>query len=330
MPIELKAYESTWLREMERRMLADLPLDAKEMMVALRDDLPRGFQPTDVNPRLVYNRGPSVEGLDAIGDSGHFLQDVERAILHIRDRLVQDPTLNQIRAAEISEALHVLPARAERLLMLMGSIGTFFSGASSSTHGFSNISLGSQDVLAGYLAFQSIADSLTRRAAERQPHSSPPTATPPRDLVDRAVVRNTAFILMSMDPQDYSLTDVCNAIKSACAEFGIDANRVDDIQHQDRITDRVLEGIASAEFIIADLTGERPNVYYEIGYAHALGKRPILLRKSGTRLHFDLSVHNAPEYRNITELRSLLLKRFEAILGCSPRNLMERGSTDAT
>jgi nucleoside 2-deoxyribosyltransferase len=85
-----------------------------------------------------------------------------------------------------------------------------------------------------------------------------------------------------MDPQDDSLTDICNTIKSACAEFGVDAIRVDDIEHQDRITDRILEGIASSEFIVADLTGERPNVYYEIGYAHALNKRPILVRKRGS------------------------------------------------
>ena len=59
-------------------------------------------------------------------------------------------------------------------------------------------------------------------------------------------------------------------------------------------------------------------MYYEVGYAHALGKRPILFRRKGTPLHFDLVVHNVPEYANVTELRTKLRSRLEAILGRAP------------
>jgi hypothetical protein len=133
-------------------------------------------------------------------------------------------------------------------------------------------------------------------------------------------VQNTAFLLMWMDPERPELVDVHQGVKEVFAEFGITAVRADDIQHQDRITNLVLAEIARSEFLFADLSGERPNVYYEVGYAHALGKRPILYRRKGMPLHFDLSVHNAPEYENVTQLRNFLRERLAAMTGRTPNH----------
>jgi hypothetical protein len=148
-----------------------------------------------------------------------------------------------------------------------------------------------------------------------------PTRSKPRSVIYQP---GTAFILMHMDKKRPELDDVANAIKEVCQQFGITALRADDVEHQDLITEVVLRHIAESEYILADLTGDRPNVYYEVGYAHALGKKPILFRREGTTPHFDLAGYNIPEYPNLTALKILLKKRFEAMTGKSLKTARKR------
>jgi nucleoside 2-deoxyribosyltransferase len=236
-------------------------------------------------------------------------------ILWIKARLIQEPLLEGISSQVVAEGLGLPIERAEFALRLMSSLGQFWGSATGSPNGYSSINVNRDEVVAEYLAFTTVSSALVKRrsvveAVER--FNGRRTAQPPEKA---KVVRNRAFIVMSMNKADASLDDVHDTIRAVCEEFDIEAVRVDDIEHQERITDLILENIASAEFIIADLSSERPNVYYEVGYAHAIGKRPILVRKEGTPLHFDLVVHNAPEYRNNAHLKLILRGRLENMLG---------------
>ena len=129
---------------------------------------------------------------------------------------------------------------------------------------------------------------------------------------------DTAFVMMQIDPQKPELEDICNAIKECFAQFGIEAVRADDIEHEDVITRKITERIRVSEFLIADLTGARPSVYYEIGYAHALNRKVIMFRSSGAELHFDLAAYNCPQYSNLTDLKNQLMRRLEQVTNRRP------------
>jgi hypothetical protein len=92
---------------------------------------------------------------------------------------------------------------------------------------------------------------------------------------------NTGFIMMAIDKAFPELLDVKNAITDVFAEFGVSAVTADDIEHDGGITEVVLQAIETSEFLFADLTFERPNVYYEVGHAHARNRRVILYRRRG-------------------------------------------------
>jgi hypothetical protein len=134
------------------------------------------------------------------------------------------------------------------------------------------------------------------------------------DAPEEPAFRSVAFMLMWMDRERPELDAVHQMVKETFGEFGIQAYRADEIETGVRITDVVLEHIRRAEYLFADLSGERPNVYYELGYAHALKKQAILYRCAGTPLHFDLRVHNVPEYRNVFDLRDQLRRRLRAMI----------------
>jgi hypothetical protein len=147
--------------------------------------------------------------------------------------------------------------------------------------------------------------------AERQGSLEPP----PEEVAKRIAEANAAFIIMSFTDQDSGsipVVDIHSAIKRGCEATGVRAQRVDEIEHSGSITTLLLEQIKRHRFLICDLTHERPNVYYEIGYAHGLQKEVILTAQKGTQVHFDIASYNVIFYSNATELEDRVAKRLQA------------------
>jgi protein-tyrosine-phosphatase len=76
-------------------------------------------------------------------------------------------------------------------------------------------------------------------------------------------------------------------IKHTVTNFGMRAVRADDLYGPNILTD-IWKGISESQVIIADITGRNPNVMYELGVAHAMGKDVVILSQADADIPFDL------------------------------------------
>jgi hypothetical protein len=97
---------------------------------------------------------------------------------------------------------------------------------------------------------------------------------------------NLCFVLM---PFLEELSPVFeDHIKPTVTSQSLSCIRADEIVGTKLITWDIWEHVNRARFIIADLTGQNANVFYEVGLAHALGKEVVLLTQSMDDVPFDL------------------------------------------
>jgi hypothetical protein len=126
---------------------------------------------------------------------------------------------------------------------------------------------------------------------------------------------NLVFVIMSFKGDDTQET--YTAIKDECLKLSLKPTRVDENIGSGFIIKEIITLIEKAEFIICDLTYERPNVYYELGYAHGVGNQPLnilLVAKEGAILHFDIAPLRVQYYRSTEHLRSIIASNLQRMI----------------
>ena len=113
-----------------------------------------------------------------------------------------------------------------------------------------------------------------------------------------------------------------NAIEPAIRRAGYDAKRIDQHEHVNRIDDEIVAMIRRSRFVVADFTGQRGSVYFEAGYALALGLRVIWLCREDelASVQFDTRQYNFLRWKptDYADLAKRLQNRIEATLGRGP------------
>ena len=103
-----------------------------------------------------------------------------------------------------------------------------------------------------------------------------------------------AFVIMPFEDDLKPVYD--EFIKPILSESGYEVKRADDIESQQNILRDIVESIYSSDLIVADLTDTNPNVFYELGLAHAFKRQVILITQSVDEVPFDLRSQRLLEY----------------------------------
>jgi hypothetical protein len=126
----------------------------------------------------------------------------------------------------------------------------------------------------------------------------------------------SAFVVMPFSsPYNELYTDV---IKRICKEVDLDVIRADEEVGPGIILADVVRKIVQSKVVIGEISSRNPNVYYEVGYAHALNKPTILIAQKSTELPFDVSPFRILLYEDTIHgkenLEDGLRKHLQAVL----------------
>jgi hypothetical protein len=127
------------------------------------------------------------------------------------------------------------------------------------------------------------------------------------------------MLASAMMPFDAGFNAIYDGIRQAAENAGLRCRRADDIWENPAIIQDVVALIDRSRVVICDCSGRNPNVFYEAGIAHTLGREVILITQSEQDIPFDLRHLRHIRYHNNGEGRAALTQglqdRMQTILG---------------
>jgi hypothetical protein len=139
-----------------------------------------------------------------------------------------------------------------------------------------------------------------------------PLSEPPRSQGEP----RPAFVAMPYGPAWFQ--PVRDIVVTTASAAGFKAEVSKDLARPRSITDQIWQGIRRSDVVVADISGHNPNVFYELGLAHALGKEVIVMVQGAERSPFDISTERFLSY-NVADLSSLKVALSQAFNAVSAR-----------
>ena len=126
-----------------------------------------------------------------------------------------------------------------------------------------------------------------------------------------------ADLVSVMRPFDLSFNSVQTTLKKACNSLKLRCHDTNECWNESEILEDVFSLIYRSKVVICDFSNRNPNVFYEAGIAHTLGREVIPIVQNPEHIPFDLRHHRYIEYLNnsegLDELRIEVVKRLKTL-----------------
>lgn len=333
--------ERIWLEEVYTWIKNHEYPDYRKIKTKLLKKLPERFNPSHIDSRVGGYKGTNLTllGIYTIDPKSKLIDKMNLVINCIRELLIKDSTLTKIKTEDISRRCKLSQAEVGLALKFTGTYGTFWQVATHSKgYGYDEIDIQSNDeIFDNYLDFSSIEDLINNyykkkeeeAKAEKEKKNPYLINLPIKDFAtpfqeDRFYVnpiftsritninKKLCFVLMPFK-EEWSDRVYKSYIRENIEALDYQCVRADNLVGKIVIED-IWAQITQAAFIIADVTGKNPNVMYELGIAHTVGKPVILITQDLKTIPFDFAHLRHYEYKDNSDGKELFASELKRII----------------
>jgi hypothetical protein len=300
---ELSPAEKLWLAEAYTRFKRGEEPNLREMKLSLWNRMPHGFDPQAIDHHLLrFGHQITLLGIWHVAPRSRLFQNTDRVIRGIRDLLIADHKKEEFTASEIAAVTGVTANEVSRIFDILLDIGDFWTsrGGEGKDRYIRVSELRNVDAYLNYSDLETAVRTAFNKHKQDNSYYSilsgqqdPLTTESKSHPIFRSKVaqidRNLCFVLMPFN-EEWSTRVYFKLIRQTLEELGIQCLRADDLYGQIIIED-IWVKINQCAFVIVDVTTRNPNVMYELGIVHTIGKPAILITQDISQIPFDFTHH---------------------------------------
>ena len=329
--IKLNASEKLWLQYLWAKTSKNENATYKEIRAALYKELAPDFHPSQINRLLVDQNGERITllGIIAIDPDTDLLSKANKVINCIKDILIKDFDRQKVTSEEVGNIIDINHQEVGLVLLLLSTYGRFYQGASflEKQIGYNSIDIATNEVFDQYLYFNSIEELISNYYIKeknllknKQTDKTKIILNTTSEIEYKPIFNsrishvdlNLCFVLMPFG-QDWSDRVYKMLLRETIESLGLQCIRADNLTGT-IIMEDIWTKINQAAFIVADVTERNPNVMYELGIVHSIGKPAILITQDLKKIPFDFKHLRHYDYNDNAESFLRFSKRLKEIV----------------